>query len=79
MNVEEDSMFDITAINQPFGTFATAKNAGRPVSVEYVKGGINKRETFDTYEAAEKWAKQQGLKKVRDPENDGEYRITQDA
>lgn len=27
MNVEEDSMFDITAINQPFGTFATAKNA----------------------------------------------------
>ena len=73
-------MFDISPmLSQPFGTFASVKNS-RPVDVEYVKDGRNKREGgFDTYEAAEKWAKQQGLKKVRDPENDGEYRITQDA
>lgn len=72
-------MFDISPmLSQSFSTFGSVKNS-RPVDVEYVKDGRNKRESFDSAEAAEKWAKQQGLKKVRDPENDGEYRLTQDA
>ena len=37
-------MFDITGINQPFGTFATAKNARKPTEadIEKINALINK-------------------------------------
>ena len=52
---------------------AMAKNVSQRVNVFYVKGGINKNKQFDNWDEAEKFVKQNGLKEVRDPENENEF------
>jgi hypothetical protein len=48
-------------------------------TVEYVEGGFNKIETrFETIEQAKSWADRNGLKLVKDPENDYEARIVKE-
>ena len=72
-------MFDISPINTPISTFATAKNAPHYFYVEYYDNGNDRSNTFDTYEKAEAWAKSKGLKEIKDynklPSKNKEYRI----
>jgi hypothetical protein len=50
---------------------------GNEMRIEYVKDGINKVEICDTYEEIEKFVKENNLTETREPENEGEYRITE--
>ena len=72
-------MFDITGITTSISIFGTARNAREDVTVEYVEDNRNKSKHFDTYEEAERWVKQKGLRKG-DPHGSGsekEYRFVQ--
>ncbi len=46
------------------------------IRVEYVKGGINKSETFDSIECAEKWADENELNYDPIADEEGQYRLT---
>lgn len=45
--------------------------------IEYVKDGINKVEICDTFEEIEKFVEENNLTEAREPENEGDYRITE--
>lgn len=45
--------------------------------IEYVKDGINKVEICDTFEEIEKFVEENNLVEAKEPENEGEYRITE--
>lgn len=47
------------------------------INIEYVKNGINKIETCETFEEIEKFVEENNLAEVKEPENEGEYRITE--
>ena len=53
------------------------KKRGNEMRIEYVKDGINKVEICDTYEEIEKFVEENNLVESREPENEGEYRITE--
>ena len=53
------------------------KKEVKQMRIEYVKDGINKVEICDNYEEIEKFVKENNLTESKEPENEGEYRITE--
>lgn len=53
------------------------KERRNKMRIEYVKDGINKVEICDTFEEIEKFVEENNLVEVKNPENEGEYRITE--
>ena len=53
------------------------KKEVKQMRIEYVKDGISKVEIYDTFEEIEKFVEENNLTEAREPENEGEYRITE--
>lgn len=53
------------------------KKRGNEMRIEYVKDGINKVAICDNYEEIEEFIDENNLTESREPENEGEYRITE--